>query len=276
MIKKSDWEAAYRDLIVEGRKRVGEPPTEDELVAYSRNELSEAEATRVRELLVYYPELASALEAPFPFPYEGKPGDADFLSEEELERHWASLQARIQANAPVTAKAIPAISASWPTQQLIRRLRYWQLSAAAAAVLAVTFGSLFLLAQWTVQRERSQPRVNLEHRLLLPDGQRGSATAQPPIPLPSETDYFLLIPALINHPQYPDYQLEIFDLREATPRQIWSRNGLRRRSDDTFEILVPRAFLKPGKYRLDLYGLEADGKKHQPPLARYTIRLSPE
>lgn len=290
MIKKSDWAAAYRELIVEGRQRLDEPPEEEQLLAYFRGELSEEETARVREILVYYPELVRALEQPFSVPFEGKPGDAEVLSDEEMAQDWESLQARLgkTATAEISERSrrwwrwskekrqrrnVDEASA-WNVEPLVRQLRVWRLSSAVAAMLAVTFFGLYLRTQWTAKQELSQPRVNLDHRLLMPDGQRGSVTAQPPVPLPSKTDYFLLIPALINHPQYPDYQLDIFDLSEAKPRKIWSRKGLRRRSDDTFNILVPRAFLKPSQYRLDLYGVEPGGQRQ--PLATYTIRFSPE
>jgi hypothetical protein len=289
MIKKSDWQATYRDLIAEGRTRLGEPPAEEEILAYFRGELAEKEAARVRELLAYYPELARALQGPpLPESYDGKPSDADFLSDEELARDWASLQARVLASeSKVAASAasagawlepLPAVGVASEIFRRQRRpdqeLRLWRLSTVAAALLAVVFGGLYSLAQWTVQRmtqELREPRFNLEHRLLLPDGQRGSV--QRAIPLSSEADYFLLTPALINQPQYPDYRLEIVDSSLTPPRPIWSGTGLRRRSDDTFAVWIPRSFLKPGKYKLVLYGIE--GRRNDL-LSTYTVRLSPK
>jgi hypothetical protein len=289
MIKKTDWQAAYHDLMAEGRQRLGEPPTASEVEAYLKGDLEAEDAVRVREFLVYYPELADALEAPFPFPYEGKSGDADFLSAEEMARDWAGLQAG--ASLQHATVASPR-SAGAPSSQLLasgapgwsRRLWGWtrevrplQLSAVAASLLAVVLGGLLLRSQRDVQHlqhELMEPRVNLEHRLLLPDGQRGGTSAeQPAIPLPPEAEYFLLIPALVNARPYPSYEISIFDLSTTPPRRIWSREGLRRRSDDTFEVWVPRTFLKPGRYRLVAYGLAGD---RQEQLASYTVRLAPE
>jgi hypothetical protein len=275
-MKKTDWQMAYDEVIAEGRHRLGEPPTAEEVLAYLRGELSAAAASRVREFLVYYPELVDALEAPFPFPYQGESGDADFLSDEEVARDWAALQARV-ASQPAAVAATPRagrrLGRSWRWSQ---ELRPGQLSAVAAALLAVFLGGLLLRSQRELQRlehEIREPRVNLEHRLLLPDGQRGGPAEQPPIPLPSEADYFLLIPAVIDPAQYPDYQLDILDMTTSPPRLIWSGKGLRRRSDDTFEIWIPRAFLKPGEFRLVLFGLGGGEKRT---LATYTVRLSPE
>lgn len=279
MIRKTDWQAAYRDLIAEGRQRMSEPPTAEEIEAYFRGDLAAEDANRVRELLIYYPELANAMEAPFPFPHEGKPGDADFLSAEEVARDWAAIQAQI------SSLRIPAVSGRAGELSAPRRLRRfwswerdlrpWQLSGLAAALLAVFLGGLLLRSQQELRRlqhEIREPRTNLEHRLLLPDGQRGGTAEQPPIPLSSQADYFLFIPALIDQSEYSDYQLELLDLSAAPPHPVWSGKGLRRRSDDTFEVLVPRAFLKPGKYEFVLSGLRGTEKRT---LASYTVRLSP-
>jgi hypothetical protein len=269
MIKKSEWQAAFGELIAARRRELGDPPSEEELLAYSRGELSEPEAARVRELLVCYPELIPVLE-PLPSPAAGQPGDADGLSQEELAQDWASLQARLGAQQAGRDAAregeLERSAAGWRVAgPALRRLRRWQLSAAAAALLAVVFAGLLV----RTQRDLREPRYDVEHRLLLPDGERGGT--QQPIPLPSEAEYFLLIPALVNAPQSPGYRLDIVDLNGQGERVMWSASGLRRRSDDTFELWMPRSFLKPGKYRLVLYGL--DGRPVE--LARYTVRLSP-
>lgn len=270
MIKKSEWQAAYGELIAARRRELGDPPSEEELLSYSRGELSEPEAARVRDLLVCYPELIAVLE-PLPSPAAGQPEDADSLSQEELAQDWVSLQARLgaqHAGRDAWREGDEETSAAgWPVAgPALRRLRRWQLSAAAAALLAVVFAGLLV----RTQRDLREPRYDVEHRLLLPDGERGGAQ-QPPIPLPSEAEYFLLIPALVNAPRFPDYRLDIVDLNGQGERMIWSASGLRRRSDDTFELWVPRSFLEPGKYRLVLHGL--DGRPVE--LARYTVRLSP-
>ncbi len=61
--------AELQDLIGEmnegDRRKLGEPPTFDEMLAYTRGELSGAEEQRVRELMVCYPELARTVTEPF-------------------------------------------------------------------------------------------------------------------------------------------------------------------------------------------------------------------
>lgn len=66
MSTKSDWEAAAEDFMAAERERLGGPPAPEEVVAYARGELPEADAARVRSLLIYYPELTSVLTEPAP------------------------------------------------------------------------------------------------------------------------------------------------------------------------------------------------------------------
>lgn len=258
-MKQSDWEATSRELLAEGRQRLGEPPDANELLAWSRGELSAEESARIQEFLVHYPELARALEEPFPAPDEIRAGSPEDLSEDELDQDWKRLRERIVP---------PARPASLP----VRALRTWRASTLAAAALAAVFAGLFLHAQLEVRRltrEMETPKVDFSHRVLLPDQQR-AAGAQQPILLSADADHFLLKPSLTGARGYPDYRLDIVDLNRPQPKRIWSTSGLRLRDDQTFEIWVPRAFLRSGDYRFEIHGLDA-GKAER--LATYTVRL---
>lgn len=61
-MSKHDWDAALDEWVAEERERLGGPPEPEEVVAFLRGELPEADAARVQALLVYYPELTSLLE----------------------------------------------------------------------------------------------------------------------------------------------------------------------------------------------------------------------
>src|SRR5436309_6784429 len=92
MTTKSELSAANRDLIAEKRASLGDPPSAEEMLAYTRGELAPGEEARIRELLIAYPDLARTLTAPFP---EGaEPDHPDYLSEHEFARHWKALQKR--------------------------------------------------------------------------------------------------------------------------------------------------------------------------------------
>jgi hypothetical protein len=61
-MSKNDWDAALDEWVTEERERLGGPPEPEEVVAFLRGELPEADAARVQALLVYYPELTSLLD----------------------------------------------------------------------------------------------------------------------------------------------------------------------------------------------------------------------
>ncbi|HEX7181351.1 MAG TPA: hypothetical protein VF756_05870 [Thermoanaerobaculia bacterium] len=256
MIKRADWETAYRGLIVAGCQRLGEPPTEEQLLAYSRGELQGEEAVRVQEALSCHPELARALAAPFPSPGESQPGDLDDLSDEALERDWKAIQARLlEASEPKALVSIPL----------------WSLRLAVAVALAAVVGLFFWQSRMDVERltrEIAEPRLLPEHRLLLPDGTRGAE--ETPISLPAEAESFLLTLAVADHPPYPEYHVRIAEVNGKGERETWSAS-MPRPDGNVFEIWAPRAFLSSGApHRLELHGVR-DGQRHL--LATYTIQL---
>jgi len=156
-----------------------------------------------------------------------------------------------------------------------RRLQAWRFSALAAALIACILGGLYLRTLGEL-RWQEAPRFAPERRLLLPNGERGSRGEQLPIavPLPSGTRDFLLIPTLADVPRYPHYRVDIVDLQDPQHEKVvWSRPDAPRTREDTFEILVPRSFLSPGEYRVDVYGLA--GRRREP-LASYTVEIAPE
>jgi hypothetical protein len=288
------WEEASRELLAAGRERwrerFGAPPEDEELLAYAAGELPAEAAARVREYVALHPELVPVLAGPVPDPDPAMPGDPAYLSDEELEQDWQALEARLGKLAPVLpharaaaarpeppAVSTPAAASPGAVVQLRRAVQGWRLSTLAAGLLAAVLGGLYFDSAREVRQlaeEARQPRVGPEHRLLLPDGRRGAGGEQPaiPVPLPPDARDLLLMPTLINHPAYPSYRLEVVALPEDGPEKpIWSLPGLVRRRDDSFEILVPRDALDPGRYRLELYG---EGR--QEPLATYTVQVLSE
>jgi hypothetical protein len=269
VIKKTDWEAAADEVAARARRKLGEPPLNEELLALFRRPLGAAEAARAREFLVAHPELVPILNEPVEPPEPAGPGDPAYLTDDEVEQDWEALQDRLRIVA-ATARG-PA-----PPPRVRRRgrdARLW--ITMAAAVSAVAFSGLWLWSQAAVgrlEREAREPRINPEHRLLLPDGQRGGATpGQPPILLSPEAEAHLLRPALIEQRAYPEYRLVVVEVREGDERMVWSASGLTLRDDDTVEVLVPRGFFGAGRYRLELYGV-AEGRTDL--LATYTVELA--
>lgn len=270
MADSNDWDEAFREVIVAARARAGAPPTDEELLAHSRGELPEAASARVREHLVLHPELIRPLLEPIPELYRGELGDPDYLSDEQMEEDWARLAASLPA--PVRTAAVASVGGT--VVPFRRTLPLWRSSALAAALIACVLGGLYLRTLGELRRQEA-PRLP-ERRVLMPDGERGSRGAQPPIPvpLPSGAPELLLVPSLFDVPRYPSYRVDIVDLQDPQHEKVvWSRTDAPRTDEDTFEVLVPRTFLSPGEYRVDVYGLA--GRRWEP-LASYTVEIAPE
>jgi hypothetical protein len=252
IMTENDWHEAARAVSDAELVRLGDPPTDDEVIAFSRGELTGAHESRVREYLVHAPELLDALTAPFP-----SADAAPVLTEAQLAHDWSRLRARIEPERPPVPR--------WYLRN------NWAIAASVAAVCLAGMLAQSRLTNRRLQQQMSHPRTNLDNRLLLPDGRRGGgAEGEQPVALSADGSDFVLAPALINAPQYGDYGVELLDLAAIPPHSIFGATGLRRHTDNTLTIFVPRAFLPGGRYRLVVYGLE-DSRRDV--LATYTMRV---
>jgi hypothetical protein len=240
MITKSDWQNVHQRLMDEGRRKASDPPTAGEMLAYTRGELSPDEEDRIRELLVHYPELARL--AAEPFPAQGaEPGDADYMSEHELARHWTSMQGRVAKRGKG------------------RILQFWRASAALAAAVMVLLGGLL----WKAQSDLRAPRAGWE-LVLLPEGQRGPAGDA--VVLPGKGDFYSLVAVVGEGPRFDEYRVEIID----AGKKVWEQTLPGREDGASLTILVPRRSLKPGKYQVVLIGVDGGGEQ---PVASYAVRV---
>ena len=244
MITKSDWRTVSQHFMADERRRVGEPPTAEEMLAYSRGELSAEEEARVRERLVCYPELVRTLTEPFPA--EGaEPGDPDYLSDEDFAKHWASLQSRRTRKPPVN-----------------RRVQFWRgVAALAAAIIAVLGVSL-----WRARERLSQPTLLWEEQVLFPDGRRGPSGQ--PATLTAEGDSILLVVPVLGEREFQRYRLEI--VSAVSDRTLWSSTAPHPGESRSFVIVVPRRFLKPGTLRVVVHGVAGASEER---LAMYSLRV---
>src|SRR5436309_4648463 len=125
MTTKSEFAAANRDLTAETCASVGEPPSAEEVLAYTRGELAPDDEARIRERLIAHPDLVRTLTTPFP---EGaEPGHPDYLSDHEFARHWKALQKR--------------------RQRSNRGLQFWRSFSVIAATVAIALGAMLWRAE---------------------------------------------------------------------------------------------------------------------------------
>jgi hypothetical protein len=241
MTTKSEWQTVNQALMADDRRRLGEPPAAEEVLAYMRGELSAEEAARVRERLVCYPDLVRTLTGSFPV--EGaQPGDEDYLSDREFASHWAALERRMKRG---------------------RVVQFWPVFGAIAATLAIVFGGLF----WQTRKELMTPRV-MDAVLLMRDGQRGPG-GEAATTLTGRGEFVPLIVSTSDQTSFEQFRLEIVDATK--PQQaLWSSPVLARSRDDLLAIVVPRKYLKPGKVQVILYGVS--GARDEP-VASYTLRV---
>jgi hypothetical protein len=256
MIRKSDWEALHEELTAEDRRTLGDPPTVEELEAYSRGELSTEEEARVRALLVAYPELAHAFVAEFPED-DAQPGDEGYLSQDEVSRRLDDFRKSVR---PTSA----------PHRQAGRVLLFRYVPTAVAAALALVFAGLYWQAQATARRlsvEVMTPRA-IDEQQLTPDGRRGPSGATT---ITVSGDGTLLVVPLFDAAHFSNYRVDLFD---AEPRKVlWSSTDVPRGTDDAFRIVVPRQRLEAGRtYQVVVSGL--DGTREEQ-LQTYSMRVAP-
>jgi hypothetical protein len=247
MISRDDWEAAYRHLIAVDRRRLGPPPTFEEVEALSRGELPEEEAERVRERLSCYPDLLRVLTEPFPANAEG------VLTDDEIAADLAKIRERARHTPASPAPPVP-----FPE----RRPAYRSLAIAAGIVIAVAIGIV------SVRRTMSEPR-SMMTQVLYPEAQRRGLPSQTAVPLSKKVDYMLQA-VFSSRRQYGQYRMELLDVASVPPRRIWLRDDVTQRPDGTYVVRLSTDELEPGLYRLVLYGVDDTVE----PLAEYTIRLS--
>ncbi len=245
MISREAWEEATRDLIAEGRGRVGPPPTFEEAEALSLGQLSEAETERVRERLSYYPDMLAILVHPFPEDADG------VLTHEELAADLAKIREQI--------RRVPEPPITFPRRNFSPRT----MALAAGIVIAISIGSI---AMW---RFSSEPR-SISTRVLFPDGVRGGTRGvpeQPRTPLSTKTDYELELLFSADR-RSGESHIELYDVSSKTPRLLWTREHVQQQPNGAFHVRLATDDLEPGLYRLVI----TDEKNEK--LAEYTLRLS--
>lgn len=144
MARDSRWSNDLAALAEDERRRLGEPPTAEQLIAYRDGELPEAEAERIRDRLAVDPEWAAIY-------LDLKRSDAEVLAAEvpggavsdaEVDGGWRALAVEMGSAAPAIA-AFEQEPAEIPTG---RRRQPYRRFLAMAATLVFGLGLVWFLA----------------------------------------------------------------------------------------------------------------------------------
>lgn len=267
MTKKVDQDlsTALRAAAAALRQRQSAAPTENEIFAYVNGELSAEKRQQVEEAISLDPEAAELARDFALFHEAATPGEAAYLSPNELAEDWEAIQARIAPRRFVAARQ----SAQPVTIRLLA------VALAASLVLALS------LAAWGFFERKGrfdaakqlaaalEPQVNVDLYLLTEVVPRGSAPAEPPLTrLARGKQVYWLQLAPRERPILPSYRLEVRSLLDLAGAPVWTADRLLSRPDWTFSIALPRLAFGPGTYELRLVGEGGDR-----PLAVYRIEI---
>lgn len=254
MITRSDLQKAGGEVTAEQRRRLGDPPTPEQLDAYMRGELNAEEEDRIRDLLVAYPELARGIGADFPED-EVRPGEPGYVSEQVIAQRLAALHNRMDtaAGAHRERGRVVQFRSSVP----------FTLAAALALVLAGLYWhtqSRLRVLQDEVNRPRAVSIVQLR-----PGGQRGGDHSLTLDPAREDMQRQLSI-VMSDMAHYDAYSVDIVD---GSGKVVWPVSSVRR-IEDVALITLPANALRSGRYDVNLYGIAGRTKEL---METYSIRV---
>lgn len=261
-----------KSVIEERRKEAGPPPSEADLLAYLKDELPVDEEEVIREHLAHDGELAELIADLKNFTELRSEQSEEPLSAGDLAADWEKIGARCDLSpGPVIGTADTAVSPS-PASPINGvstgnsahepSLPYWQLLAAAVllTIIGAVFG--FWLRPWF---ESQGLTADIHVAELLAENEVVRA-AQPPADgstppvahLPTEAGPYLLILHLVDPPHPAPYRIEIARADNPTAPSLIT-STVSRQVDGSWTLLLQKNALKPGRYRIRLYGTSSGG-----------------
>lgn len=248
------------------REGLGEPPTPEELLAYRDGGLAPEERQRVAAQIACHPDAARALADLLAFPeVEAAPGTPE-LSEAEIDARWQAFRQRLPER-----PAAPPSPAARPDRRWRPALR---LAAAVLLGLGVGWAAGYAARAFrdhpglVAPGTPSTPEIT-EIAELAPAGE-GLRSAPSPVELPESAEALVLVLGgrARAERELPSYEVEVVDRRG---RRVAARQGLHPTALGTFPLSFRRADLPPGRYRIDLFGLDQGSRIR---LATYELRLA--
>ncbi len=253
-----DWRATLEEILAERRRRFGEPPAEEDLIALRAGELADDDRRRLLEHAAVDPEVARELFAVLRFPEADD--DSPEADESGVGRRWRALRDRLE-----TEGDLPAEEAPLPPVPLPRRPAWLPL--AAMFLLGVT-------ATLLVDRARrpsgpgaaGEARVNLPIVELLPVGDAAAVRGAERVTVAADAGGLVLtlaVPGLPPAPGRGPYSLEL-TRGDGTTAAV---AGLAPGVGGVFVLALPRQAWSDGLHQLRL--IDVDGQ----PVARFELEV---
>jgi len=244
------------------RRRLGPPPSLDELATYAAGELAEEDAERIRDDLTLRPAGREAVLGLAALSRHEPPSEEHRVSDEEIEEAWQRMEADLGS---IRAAGAPAAGAPAWLVSLKALFRSPLLVPAMAASCALGIAGAALWYQ-----DRETPRLNVEiFDLVAEDEVVRSGDLVPPNAFHPGAGAFVWNLNLTDLTPYSAYLVEIRDAGDAV---VWSGRAGGRTSAGNLNVEVPRGFLAAGSYHVRLFGLR-DGEREL--LEAYRVRVEP-
>ncbi len=256
-IRQTDLEAAARAVMA--ARGDGGHPSPEELLSYHEGEGTEEVRQRILRHLAACPRCTRTVLDMASFPDVEPVDEARRVTGDDLDRGWRRFQDRLREDDAAAGKVV-ASPASW-FERLGSSLRFAQ---AAAAVLFAT--TLTLAVVLLSPRDSPRPRVNLPIVELAPDDVRRDRSET--VRVPESADGVVVVLALVETRPFASYEVTI---RDAAGDVVWTKPGVERSGAGIFVLEIPRTFLDPGRYRIDLAGLDDERREE---LATYALEIT--
>jgi hypothetical protein len=159
--------------------------------------------------------------------------------------------ARVRALLVYYPELTPLLDDAIPPRAPELAWRDARLGAIAAAFIIAVLGVLLVLQ---VRHDREPFAYTSRHTLDLRNSRGG--TEWHIYALPANEDQYLLDVLLPEDLPYRAYRVDLTDVRQS--KVVWTTADLRA----PFSISIPRSFLRPGTYRMDVYGLTNAKPEH--------------
>lgn len=257
---------------------------DDELIEYQQGRLDDREREAVRSHLVHCDECLAAYKNVSDFFEPAREGE-EAVSDRDVASEWHTFWQRVRAEDAVAARVpVRKRAGFWLSPRAA-----FALAASVLVVVGLTGAGALkwrqeqqqVARQWHIEQERvreleqetrrlqeqastlqqtyesqlaelRQPQLNPPSYDVMPqDFIQRSGEAVQPVRIPPTAKTFRLILIGEGQPRYPDYAVEIIS---PDGQPVWRGDGLKRDGNGDFVMMLQRAFLPPGAYRLKVYG----------------------